>query len=315
LLPEKEEEFLILEEGGVNMCKKLSILCVALVVVVLSVPVLADISASTPLLVDVNGRYNTTTYDGWQAWYFASPWASNPVSQTFIVGSQTVTCTMKEVGSTAGKPYDARERDGGMTFVAGTGEYSQTGKGLGMNYLQLQIDGLDAASKYGFRLWSYDYQGAWVYNANNPNKVFGVWATQNPLVWLGDNGYDGSTEGEPAEGGYGPKDVDGGAANASSDTNMPAGLAALVAAHGARIDMNRDSDPGDSPLAGWSKNMASFTAYTNASGSIKIYGWNDNTDYLNSMHMLLNAFTIIPEPATVALLGLGGLALLRRKRA
>jgi len=295
-------------------------LFVLLLVVVLSMPVLADVSGTSPFAVDVNGRNGNPTKAGYTAWFVTSPWNS-PFAKTFDNG---VTATLSSFGSTAGTPSDSRERDGGMAFVAGTSEYGVTTKGFGTHYLKLTISGLTPDKDYSISLWSYEIHSVWTTNAGNPDSKFGVWSTLNPMDWLSTN-YSGVV-GEPPLGGYGPK-VGSDHPGATTDTNMPAAMIAAMTSGGnsyarASIDQHAGAtDNGDFLLGAW-ENEAKVAVHTNPfidddfpGGDFTVYGWIDATDWAGSMHMLLNGFRIVPEPTTIALLSLGGLALIRRKRA
>jgi hypothetical protein len=60
----------------------------------------------------------------------------------------------------------------------------------------------------------------------------------------------------------------------------------------------------------------SFIAQSNATGQLSIFGWYDGYKWEGTYISAINGFTIglVPEPATMVLLGLGGLALLRKHR-
>ena len=281
---------------------------------------------------NVNGRNGNPPKAGWNNWYIGDK-VAGPVTQAYApMGAETPTTAFNVFGSTQAL-VQSRERVGGMAFVAGTGEYGVATKGLGLNYDSLTISGLIPNHTYLFRLWGYETTGTWSKNTTNTDDKFGVWSTQNPVNWLAAN-YAPVQPGEPPQGGYGPKYTVYRPTELHTDSNMPNVIstvdgktmwnAAMVTGKSARFQMDAGAtDPGDNPLGSWTViTCASFYATTNPylnpdypGGDITIYGWIDPTDWSGSMHMPLNGFEVVPEPATVALLGLGGLALLRRKRA
>jgi hypothetical protein len=284
------------------------ILCLLLVAGVFTVPAFgwADINVANPLKVDIDGGGVVTPTPGWISWLF--PEDSGPKPLSWFVPPDGPMLEYQYV-DTVGGGGGSRNRSSGLVFVGGTGYIGPGAGGLGRNYNRLTISNLVPNKEHTFFIWSFERTGVWVVNTSNPNSKFGVWSTLNPNDWCRDNGYAGFVPGEPN--GYGPKI----GAYPITDTNMPAEMqtAAWGNGNGGRVFMQ-------SPAAGddWylgDEHYVRFKATSDASGAITLYGWLDATDWTGNMAMPLNGFMIIPEPATAALLGLGGLALLRRKRA
>jgi hypothetical protein len=313
LWPKKKYFFNVFEDekGGVDMCKKLIILCV---VFGLSVPASAlyigePSGCANPLYVDLQN--GAPTKCNWQGWDFGWNW-TGPVSKEFnnplasdpwefpVAELDTVRAGILPNGG------GSRNRSGGFAFVPGTGEYGDPatgGKGLGTSYLKLTLTQLAPETEYLFKLWSYEAANVWVVNSDNPNRKYGCWSTCNPLQTMIEHG-------DPC--GYAPLDP----ICHRGGSGMPDYLRPCVFgcdAPGGRTFMEAPVGD-DNDYLGGAAYCVAFYATTNTVGSITIYGWIDPTDLGGSMHMPLNGFEVIPEPATVALLGLGGLALLRRKR-
>jgi hypothetical protein len=306
-----------------TMCKKLIILCAVLVVVGLTVKAPAayvgqcikDGCISNPLLVDIQNSEPTKC--NWQGWNFGWNW-TGPVSQTFVnpqaeeyweVPSAEIDSWRSPgaSGPAAGiNDGGSRNRSGGFTFVAGTGEFQSTAKGFGMNYLKLTVSNLAPETSYRVYLWSYEAEGVWSANSANPASKYAAWSTTNPKTWLEANGYaPGERDTEP-NGGYGPLV----GSFPISESNMPCGLKDLSERVFVMAPPNDDND-----YLGSLDYRATFCDIdTDADGRLTLYGWMDATDWTGSMHVPLNGFFIVPEPATVALLGLGGLALIRRRK-
>lgn len=271
-----------------------------------------------PLQIDIKGRGGNPTKCHWQEWEIgpSGSWDS-PVSKTFVNPYAEyayenpiaeLTAYRKACGTNPETDQyngGARERSGGFAYVGETGEYSAGSKGFGMNYLKLTLTQLAPNTQYKVSLWGYEAQGIWVINTDNPVRKFGAWSTVNPKEWLEANGYDGSNPDEPPCGGYGP------IAGGGVDSNMPCGL--LNQSRRFQLQTDTEDDEGDAYL-GTLLHQATVCAMTDSQGTIVLYGWIDPTDWGGSMHLPLNAIRVVPEPATIALLGLGGLALLRRKR-
>jgi len=302
------------------MCKKLIVLL--LVVAALSIPALASstITLATPLKVDVLSQYGTqddSPITGFVGWDTPSAF-TGPLTSTFDMGglpweNPTASYQTYRKNQSPDNTGIGRSRSRGFVAVLGTGEYADpyVGKGFGMNYTQLAVSGLDPDADYTVMVWSYDQRYAWSANTANPESKYGIWATTNPKTWLDNNGYSGNNN-EPN--GYGALIGD----FPITDSNMPAGLKALTidcGAQGDRVNLIADADKEMQAT----KHIAKIKVHTlpgdPESGVIALYGWIEGTDYSGSFHMPLNGFMVVPEPMTIALLVLGGLALIRRKRA
>ena len=296
------------------MCKKLIVLCLALVIAGFCASASASPECPTcpvpPLKVDiVYAPDNQQPKAGWLDWPFPTNW-SGPVIKEFgdiefipeIYPIAQLEAYMKNL------PPDgiARSRSGGWAAVNRPIGISPTGMGFGLNYLKLTINGLAPDTNYKFSLWSFDKRNVWAASSDNPDSKYGCWSTTNPKDWLDTHGYSG-LNGEPN--GYGP--ISPVPNPPTGESGMPAGLAALVAAQGGRTFMMAPTND-NSNYVGGTDYRVSFYAPSGSEGTITVYGWLDATDWTGTMLMPLNGFMVIPEPATLALLGLGAV-MLRKK--
>jgi len=333
------------------MCRKLIVL---LLVVALSVSAKAvyigfdqdDMpnGCANPLKVDIDGGGTTSVMcsdnNPWQHWLFARDWTGpaiqtmnnkwadyafeNPVVQLEVYRKAG---EVDQGGTGATNVGMSRDRCGGWTGVGVTGDYSAGTRGYGMNYVKLTITQVKPSTQYKMFAWGCEDTGVWAMRTDNPQSKWAAISTTNPKAWLDAHAgqYNGIGSGALDPNGYGPKfSVDN--PIATTDTNMPGSannpytgvgpslydLTVACGAEGGRWNLNR---PGDGNPTGDMLNGDTFYLMSNDLGQIVVYAWIDATDWGGSAHLPLCDFMLVPEPATIALLGLGGLALIRRKRA
>jgi hypothetical protein len=317
------------------MCKKL----IVLLVVALSLPATAAYigfdmdgnSGVNPLKLDLDGGGVVSAHAGWQSWLFQSAWTGpqangfvNPQAEgpgevpTAQLNVYRKPAEVSQGGNGITSVGISRNRSSGMVAVAGTGDYSLGTRGYGMSYVELTLTGLQPSTNYKFFVHAYEANGVWANPTNNFQK-FVAYSTTNPKTWLdAHQGEYAGVDNEPN--GYGAPTVN---ALPNTDTNMPGSANNAYTGTGPslydmvldRASISDETNAGRDYLDDPAKNCAEFWAMTNGSGQIVIYEWLDNADWGGSAHIPINGVYVIPEPATIALLGLGGLALIRRKRA
>jgi hypothetical protein len=263
------------------MSKKLIFVCLALAVAAISVPASA-VPQNTPFLsVDLNGG-NGPTQPGWTGWSFANPPGGNSFSTTFSGG---VSLTLSSSPGSTGLLTRDRGNPSGNTlnfddmyedFVGAT---RNSNYGLGWNALEFAFSGLSSSTQYEFTFFCFDRNGA------NNNYYRWLMGTTDPYTYV-----------DPATG--------------NAHSYQPATVSNNFTPYLATINPGNGLWP-STPY----QYSASFFAATDGNGNVTIYVWSDTTSYSNQTASLVDGFQIgVPEPATIALLSLGGLALLRRKR-
>jgi hypothetical protein len=173
-----------------------------------------------------------------------------------------------------------------LFYVATTG----SGVGLlGLDYIQVKFTmGLVNADKT-FQVRAYAWDSA--FNTYHDSYIddYAAWGVVNPST---NGGYHTLRYDDPCT----PEDENG-----IDKSNIP-----ILAQH---LMQGPDQDAGTMS----NKYSSVFDVTTDSSGVAIVYGW-FNGAFQGSFHMPINGIAMIPEPATVALLGLGGLALLRRRK-
>jgi len=275
------------------------------------------------LKVDIDAQGNTGPNDtqaGWTAWEMPTMYGDfGPVAKNFGYGTGMPLVQIDGVTKTggAGKISGSRDRvDGGdltnpndLTNVLSDLVYvKHTAAGMGKDYLKVSFNFgaayADYEFDYTFFSWDPAFKGSGIAAFGGAGEQVDskrvAWSTTNPATYADNsdpNGY-----GYPATP-YVP---------GVTESNMPAGLLAV-----SEIALEQGTAPWLSAYddAYGMLYSATLRARLDATGRIAFYGWADMLSQSGSQHAALNGFMIsIPEPATIALLGLGGLALIRRKR-
>jgi hypothetical protein len=283
------------------MCRKLLILCFALAVIAMSTPVSAAPSYATPLKIDLNGTTGTSlgqTQAGWQGWDFVNSPTTNTFTKAWTIGGSKVSVELKGVKNDGSNPGSRDRLNLPDTKLGNVHEdiffVSTTAAGvglLGLDYIQvsLSMGAAQAGKTFGIRTFSWDS----AYNTSNDsyNDDYAAWGVVNPST---NGGYHSYRWDDPCT----PGDENG-----IIKRNIP--MLAEWNMQGA--PPRKDNTVGAYQYSGY------FETTADSTGKVVIYGWFDGS-LQGSYHMPINGLTVMPEPATVALLGLGGLALLRRRK-
>lgn len=299
------------------MCKKFIIsICFILAMLVIAVPASAyegiigqqgmTYYDHILLKVDIDDPDTSDTQTNWDAWTMPAHWGPfGPINKVFTtsIGNITVQLNGHKDGA-GGNLGGARTRVVGPDLTNDFGKVHQDltyvahgSSGLGMDYLQFDfLCGVaNAGRTLEFTFWGYD--DAFSHAGEPPDSKWAAWSTTEPRSWLTANGYPD---------GYQP-------GGTPPDSNMPAGLKALTLGRALQMGNNTWISEFDNRYG--MSYSSTFEVTLNELGRATIYGWADMTNWTGSQHVAVNGFAIsIPEPTTVALLALGGLALLRKRR-
>lgn len=264
--------------------KILSCLAVCLLVYVSSA------SASTLILQrDFDGDSGDTQV-GWERHDITDLDVGLDFSTTSTVGGKTITINGTGNSMAAldrGNPNNSQPNFD--VYQDSTYTTRNPAGGFGRHYLEIIVSGLAGDTDYLVRPFHYDQN-----NAGDDGWM--AWGTENPAAWLDANVGDGESY-QPAEGG----------------TNNPIPTLARGPMTGPW--------PGnffDEPEAGGLHYSSAFWLTSTPGGTLTFYGWADADSYSTQDISMINGLQItIPEPASMILLGFGGLMLacvVRRRR-
>lgn len=258
--------------------------------------------------IDAQGTNPGATQTGWEKWEMPSYWSSfGPINKVFTLSTgDMVLVQMNGYKDGVGGNFGgSRQRWSPTTNGTNDFEYMLsdlayvpmgTSGGLGMDYIEFNFFfDMDKAGKtFEFTFWNFDE----TFFYYPPDSHWIAYSQQNPRQWLIANGYPNGYQPDPDILPY---------------SNMPAGL--------------KDLTLGRVLQDGWPPHVlefdtiygmtysTSFEVTLDDLGRATLYSWADLCSLQSNQYVAINGFAIsIPEPTTVALLALGGLALLRKRR-
>jgi hypothetical protein len=281
------------------MCRKLLILCFALVVIAMGTPVSASPTSVTPLRIDFNGEgvgQTNRTQPGWTGWDFDRSPTTNTFTKPITVGGDKMTVELKGVKNDGSNPGSRMRGDQTNTKLGNVHQdlffVSNTAAGLlGRDYIQIKLTLGGAHANQPYRITAFAWDSAYNTFHDYSNDDYAAWGVVNPSI---NGGYHDWKWNDPCTTDVNEYGID--------KRNVP-----ILARH--LMQGPPQSDPGVNALT----YSSTFDVMADGSGIVTIYGWFDGA-FEGSFHMPINGLIVVPEPMTVALLGLGGLALLRRRK-